>query len=179
MGHDFRFVSGTRCRPRPSAALATGTTFLSAGPLTFYSLLGKCFCVRRRRQARVPLFRPLFFVDTGWRRRTCVHQTDMMLIMHGTASAWHLDMGDSIFFLLFFPFSVPLASLAAGAFTGVLGAGEERHHYTGRNFGGGASNTDDIPPAGAIRLEKETGDTAIRDVAQAHTSTTRAESNKD
>lgn len=99
------------------------------------------FCVGRRRQARVPLFRPLFFVDTGWRRRTCVHQTDMMLIMHGTASAWHLDMGDSIFFLLFFPFSVPLASSAAGAFTGVLGAGEERHHYTGRDFLEGGHQT--------------------------------------
>ena len=86
-------------------------------------------------------------------------------------------MGARLFCHLFVPV------FFIGGFHGVLGAGEGRDHYTGRGFGGlGITHTNDIPPAGAIRLqtfggEKRRGKGQAL-VAQAHTfyMTRRAES---
>lgn len=58
-------------------------------------------------------------------------------------------MGARLFCHLFVP-----AFFLSAVSIGVLGAGEGRDHYTGRGFGGlGITHTNDIPPAGAIRLQ--------------------------
>jgi hypothetical protein len=137
------------------------------------------FCVRRGRLARVPVVSASVALQHGNLDEAHVlqHREDMMLIC--MARHRHLASrygGSTCYLVLFF---VPLALFShlfwwRGPFTGVLGAGEERNHYTGRNLLGEGerreSNTDDIPPAGATRLEtgrKRRKDMATRDVAQA------------
>jgi len=111
MGHDFSFSSGL------GAAVSLTTTrgvqppwqprrCLRVPEPLFFRFLGNVLCPAWATGACCVVSKPLFFVDTGWRKAHVCTSNGHDVDMHGTASAWHLDMGarlvSSLIFLTLF-----------------------------------------------------------------------------
>lgn len=130
----------------------------SPEPVLFFASWEMFLCVRRGRQARVPVVSAsVLLINTGLRRRACVNQEDMMLICMARHRHLASRYGGLTCYFVFFYFEGTRLRFflgAEGSLTGVFGAGDKSIIIpAGIFWGGGTSNTDDIPPAGAIRLE--------------------------
>lgn len=158
------------CRPFPTTARGKSTAPQSSHHHTsecrtrLFSLLGKCLFVRTRATEACSAcrFGLCSFLNTGFGEGARVYsQEDMMLIMHGMASAFgHLDTGARLF-SVFISLSVPACffnGAASPEFTeqgeGARGRGRRTLHRQGIFLSGRGHQTRTIfPPAGAIRLD--------------------------